>query len=167
MKLFHVSEAENIAEFVPRYSIPANQAVVWAIAEFRLANYLLPRDCPRVCFSAGEKSIQSDRQRFLGSSEQAIAIESVWYEKAFGTTLYLYEMPNAGFTLFDSVAGYYVSNRTVIPLQQCIVKQPIMEILSRKIELRILPSLWHLYDEVINSTLNFSAIRMNNAQPRT
>ena len=52
MKLFHVSEEKKIEEFVPRYSDSTKEPVVWAIAEAKLANYLLPRNCPRVCFSA-------------------------------------------------------------------------------------------------------------------
>ncbi|MEN9566251.1 MAG: hypothetical protein RLZZ69_1447, partial [Cyanobacteriota bacterium] len=35
------------------------------------------------------------------------------------------------------------------------------------IELRLLPSLWQLHDAVVNSTLEFSSIRMKNAQPKT
>ncbi|HEY9769917.1 MAG TPA: hypothetical protein V6C71_15715 [Coleofasciculaceae cyanobacterium] len=47
MKLFHVSEEENIIEFVPRYSAHTEKPVIWAIAESKLAYYLFPRDCPR------------------------------------------------------------------------------------------------------------------------
>ncbi|PWU17446.1 MAG: hypothetical protein C5B49_08870 [Bdellovibrio sp.] len=42
----------------------------------------------------------------------------------------------------------------------------ISEILSREIELRFVPDLWCLYDEVVESSLGFSIIRMRNAQPR-
>ena len=130
MKLFHVSEEKNITKFIPRYSQHTKKSVVWAIAETKLANYLLPRDCPRICFSVGEKTSLADRQHFLGSSQQVVAIEALWYEKAITTTLYLYEMPNAAFCLFDSIAGYYLANSIVVPVWQHIVHQPIKELLS-------------------------------------
>ena len=40
----------------------------------------------------------------------------------------------------------------------------ILELLNRGVELRIVPSLWPLRDEVVKSTLQFSLIRMRNAQ---
>ena len=166
MKLFHVSEESNIAKFIPRYSSQTQKPVVWAIAESKLANYLLPRDCPRVCFSAGEKTSAADRQH-LGSSEQAIAIETSWYDKAISTTLYLYEMPSTAFDLYDAIAGYYIANAVVVPVQQHIATQPIEKLLARNVELRILPSLWQLHDAVVNSTLDFSIIRMKNARSRS
>jgi hypothetical protein len=167
MRLFHVSEKKNIRKFVPRITPHTENSVVWAIAEAKLANYLLPRDCPRVCFTVGSETSQEDRLHFLGSSEKAIAIEALWYQKAITTTLYLYEMPSNTFSLFDAIAGYYISNSVVIPLQQQIINQPIEKLLSQNVELRLLPSLWQLHDAVANSTLDFSMIRMKNAQPRS
>jgi len=35
-----------------------------------------------------------------------------------------------------------------------------------EIELRIVPNLWPLWDRVVASTLDFSGIRLRNAQPR-
>lgn len=166
MKLFHVSEDYNIAKFIPRYSLHTETSVIWAIADSKLANYLLPRDCPRVCFYASNKTSAAERQQFLGSSQQVIAIESAWYEKTITTTLYLYEMPGFAFKLFDSIAGYYVADSIVFPLRQHIINNPIRELLARNVELRILPSLWQLHDAVANSTLNFSMIRMKNAQAK-
>ena len=164
MKLFHVSEESNITEFAPRYSSYTKKPVVWAIAESKLANYLLPRDCPRVCFSKGEKTSAADSQH-LGLSRHAIAIETSWFARAVSTTLYLYEMPNAAFNLYDAIAGYYIADAVVIPIQQHIIERPI-EVLAKNVELRILPSLWQLHDAVIDSTLDFSIIRMKNARPR-
>lgn len=130
MKLFHVSEAKNIAEFVPRYSQHIQNSVVWAIAESKLANYLLPRNCPRVCFSVGNQTSEVERRHFLGSSKQVVAIEASWYEKAISTTLYLYEMPDITFELYDAIAEYYIADTTVVPVRQHIVYQPIEELLS-------------------------------------
>lgn len=166
MKLFHVSEEENIEEFIPRYSDSTKEPVVWALAEVKLANYLLPRNCPRVCFSVNNATFKEDIQRFFGLLKQVVAIESCWYKKAIATTFYLYEMPRNAFTLFDTVAGYYVANSVIVPITRDVVKQPIKAILKRDIEIRILSSLWQLHDEIVNSSLDFSAIRMKNARPR-
>ena len=50
-RLFHVSDVSGIQVFEPRMS-RTGEALVWAIEESKLANYLLPRDCPRVTFYA-------------------------------------------------------------------------------------------------------------------
>jgi hypothetical protein len=166
-KLFHVSEQADINEFSPRASPHPNQPVVWAIAENKLANYLLPRNCPRVAYCAGAKTSIADRRHFLSFSSQAIAIEALWYEQVINTTLYLYEMPAYSFNLFDSIAGYYVSHGVIFPKAKHVIDNPLQAILAQNIELRLLPSLWQLHDAVVNSTLEFSSIRMKNAQPKT
>ncbi|MEY4519533.1 MAG: hypothetical protein RLZZ499_2133 [Cyanobacteriota bacterium] len=166
-KLFHVSEQADINKFIPRPSPHTNQPVVWAIAENKLANYLLPRNCPRVAYCVGDQTSIADQRHFLSFSSQAIAIEALWYEQAINTTLYLYEMPAHTFNLFDYVAGYYVSYAVVFPEAKHIIDAPIQAILAKNIELRLLPSLWQLHDAVVNSTLEFSSIRMKNAQPKT
>ncbi len=120
----------------------------------------------RVFSRKNDKTSEVDRQRFLGSAQQAIAIETLWYEKAITTILYLYEMPSSTFSLFDSIAGYYVSHSLVLPTSKYTVNAPIKQLLSNNTELLILPSLWQLHDAVVNSTLEFSIIRMKNAQPR-
>ena len=166
MKLFHVSEEQDIKNFIPRYSSRINQSVVWAISENKLANYLLPRDCPRIAYCAGKNTLEMDKKHFLGASHQVVAIENKWYKKATTTTLYLYELPDCAFSLFDAIAGYYTTERTVTPIHKQIINTPIKELLSRNIEVRIMPCLWKLYDAVVDSTLEFSIIRMKNARLR-
>ena len=75
-------------------------------------------------------------------------------------------MPNAAFNLYDAIAGYYISDAVVVPVQQHIIERPIEKLLARNVELRIVPSLWQLHDAVVGSTLDFSIIRIKNAQPR-
>jgi len=54
MRLFHVSEENNIAEFIPRVpdreNFDKSIGLVWAIDEARLPNFLTPRNCPRVAY---------------------------------------------------------------------------------------------------------------------
>jgi hypothetical protein len=72
-KLFHVSEQADIKEFIPRFSPHTNQPVVWAIAENKLANYLLSRNCSRVAYCVGDKTSIADQKHFLSFSSQEIA----------------------------------------------------------------------------------------------
>ena len=171
--LYHISEKPNIARFEPRPapspSSGAEGEMVWAIAGRLLHNYLLPRDCPRVTFYALPDSAPEDIERLMGQSaaDHIVAIESGWYERACTTRLYCYELPPATFTSYkDEGAGYYTSRETVLPLSMRPIDHPLCEMLERNVELRSTPSLWPLRDAVVDSTLQFSIIRMRNARPR-
>ena len=76
-RLFHVSEDTGITRFEPRPSPSADAGVigtaVWALSEDFLPNYLLPRDCPRICFRASERTTDEDRERFLGAASHVVA----------------------------------------------------------------------------------------------
>lgn len=91
MRLFHVSEESDIKVFTPRIplrqDVNQNIGLVWAIDDARLPNYLTPRNCPRVTYSVGPQTTDSDKKLFFSSSEisHAIVLESKWY----------YEMQNA------------------------------------------------------------------------
>lgn len=171
--LYHISEEPDIARFDPRPapSLSSGQqgTMVWAISGRLLHNYLLPRDCPRVTFYALPDSAPEDIERLMGQSaaQYIVAIEAGWFERAYSTRLYCYELPPAPFTVHaDEGAGYYISKESVVPLSVRTIDAPLAEITSRNVELRATPSLWPLRDAVIASTLQYSIIRMRNAQPR-
>ena len=164
--LYHVSEEFGIARFEPRSSQYTNGLSVWAIHERRLCNYLLPRDCPRVTYYAGDDTTGSDVERFLGSSPAVVAIESGWWERARSCRLYGYRLPPETFECFDACAGYFVSRVAVVPDGIEVFDDPLGELLSRGVELRVLPNLWFLRDAVVESSLQFSLIRMRKATPR-
>lgn len=165
-RLFHVSEESGIARFEPRASEYAKDLVVWAIEERRLCNYLVPRECPRVTCYAGPDAATADVERFLGSSPAVVAIESGWLERVRSTRLFCYHMPPETFECLDACAGYFVSRAPVVPWRIEVVEDPVAALLARGIELRIVPNLWSLRDDVVASTLQFSLIRMRNAAPR-
>src|SRR5262245_45763779 len=77
-RLFHVCDRSGIDRFEPRPSARAHDPVVWAIDDERLRNYLLPRDCPRVTYSAAGDATHADVARFLGAAEAVVAVESQW-----------------------------------------------------------------------------------------
>lgn len=141
-------------------------ALVWAIAETHLANYLLPRECPRVCFRAAPDSSQADVERFLGGSGSVVAIEQVWQQQVRSAHLYCYQMPVQGFELHDANAGYWVSKCPIIPTAMRDLTNLLEEIADLGASLRSVASLWPLHDDIASSSLNFSMIRMRNAAPR-
>jgi hypothetical protein len=59
-----------------------------------------------------------------------------------------------------------VSRETVVPVSVEPVGDLMEALAAAGAELRIMPSLWPLYDAVIASTLDFSIIRWRNASPR-
>ena len=164
--LFHVSEQDGIERFEPRWSEIAKQNAVWAIDAERLRNYLLPRECPRVTYYAGPQTVSADVKRFLAESKAVVAIESSWFERVRSCRLYCYHLPADTFVSIDECAGYYVSDVPVVPVRVEVFDNLILELLNRGVELRIVESLWPLRDEVVASTLQFSMIRMRNAQAR-
>lgn len=165
--LFHVSEEGGIARFVPRASDYTDHPVVWAIHKARLCNYLLPRDCPRVTFSANAGTPSADIARLLGEDRIVIAVEEKWLERIRTTSLFVYAMPHAPFSQHDAAAGYWVSEEPVTPLRCDELLDLPEAIAARGATLRILPSLWPLHDKVAASRLRFSMIRMRNAIPRS
>jgi hypothetical protein len=161
--LFHVSEEPGIVEFSPRPSKYTKVPVVWAVNDEKLRNYLLPRDCPRVTYYANAETVPEDSARFLGTSSAVVAIEASWWNRVRASTLFSYQLPPESFTCIDECAGYFVSRESVRPLHVEIIEDPIAALLARGVELRILPILGPLRDSVVASTLQFSIIRMRNA----
>jgi hypothetical protein len=164
--LFHVSEEPGIERFEPRPSPSSDTPVVWAIDEERLRNYLLPRECPRVTFYAGQQTTAADVERFLGSSTSVVAVEGGWLERIRSVQLYCFEMPPRTFACVDECAGYFVSREAVVPAGVRVVNDAVAALIELGVELRLLPNLWPLRDAVVSSTLQFSVIRMRNALPR-
>lgn len=169
--LFHVSETDGIAHFEPRPPRPRvgapEGARVWAIDDAHLHTYLLPRDCPRITFWRKADSAERDVLRFLGSTtaRHVLCIESGWLARAMNHRLYIYEMPAATFELEDDNAGHYISRQAVTPLGVTIIDQPLVHLVQRDVELRVMPSLWELREAIVDSTLAFSITRMRNAAP--
>ena len=170
--VYHISEEPNIVRFEPRPPPSANSGqtglMVWAVGDRLLHNYLLPRDCPRVTFYAGPNSTAADVDRHLGTTDAryVVAIEAGWMPAVRSGVLYQYALPTETFTAVDVGAGYYISRQAVAPLSVVRIDDILGVLLARGVELRVTPSLWRLCDAIVVSTLQFSMIRMRNAQPR-
>lgn len=169
-RLFHVSEDFGIARFEPRPSPSADAGVigtaVWALAEPFLPNYLLPRDCPRICFRAKDATSSADRERFLGAAHHVVAFEAAWLDRVRRARLAVYEMPPDSFedTLLE--AGYWISRESVVPRGMTVVEDCLGALTAAGVEVRVLQDFWPLCDAVAGSSLRFSIIRKRNARER-
>lgn len=76
----------------------------------------------------------------------------------------LLRITNSNLELFDDSAGYYTSYERVIPTSVKTIDNAVVELALRNIELRILPNLVGLAQEVKKSSFEFSLIRMRNAK---
>jgi hypothetical protein len=167
VKLFHISEEPDIKIFNPRpVKAGLEGNAVWAIDEEHLPNYLLPRDCPRVTYFIDEKTNGYDIKKFFSETyaKRIIAVETKWLKQIVDQPLYKYEFRADNFELADKTAGYYISRKSVKPENTSKIENPLYAMFESNIELRVMPLLWKLREEVINSTLGFSIIRMNEAQ---
>ena len=168
-RLFHASEELDIARFEPRPSPSTNMTLgtcVWSICEAHLPNYLLPRECPRVCFRRGPQTTEADAERFLGAAGHVVAFPATWLDTVRRVRLALYEMPPQTFFEADAEAGYWISRETVEPVRRTIVEDALYALIEAGAEVRVLQDIWPLRDAVVASSLRFSIIRYRNAEPR-
>ena len=154
--LWHVSENPEIARFEPH---------VWAVDTRHLPLYWFPRNCPRGTFWADPETTPEDAQRLLGGSSRVHVIEEVWLDRMRTATVVAYRLPEEPFEPHPEVGGYWVSRSAVEP----VAIEPVDDLVGRHeraaIELRVLPNIWPLWNDVAASTLEFSGMRLRNAQP--
>lgn len=155
-RLFHVSDLGPFEVMSPR------AGPVWAIDEAHLVNYLLPRECPRVCWvppaGAGHPLLGSPARR-------VVAVEHCWVPRLTGAGLSVHELDPAGFTLRDANAGYWVCTADVRVRAVRRVDDCFAALAARGAELRLTASLHPYVAAVLAAATEFSSIRMRNASP--
>ena len=172
MKLYHVSEENNIEIFIPRIptrnDLDKSVGLVWAINKKCLPNFLTPRDCPRVTYHIGKNTSKDDIDIYISSKgiSHVVVIENSWFETMKNTKLYLYEFNSDEFELQDEIAGYYVSKKPQIPILVYELDDLFYELFKRNVELRIVDNLWDICDEIKKTTFNWSMCRMGFAKER-
>lgn len=172
MRLFHISEEDNISIFIPRLpkrkDLEQGTGLVWAITEDCLPNYLTPRNCPRVTYHCNERTTGKDINDFLSSEtiKHVVAIEHNWFEAMRNTKLYLYEFDTTDFYLQDRGAGYFVSEKIQVPINKIVVDDLFIELIKRNVEVRIIDNLWDLSEKVIKTSFDWSMCRMDFAQKK-
>ena len=164
MRLFHISEDGYIEKFIPRRSkeIWEYKNYVWAIEEEKIQNYLLPRDCPRICLMSKDDFVL---ENYLVSDKKSyIIIPFYWKERLENSVLFRYEFDPINFKLIDSIAGYYVSEHVEVPinkkrLENCLEE---LELLNVGVISMEVGELEHLKKKVIERVEDFSIIRWSN-----
>jgi hypothetical protein len=167
--LWHVSEDAAIERFEPHVSATADSSEprVWAIDTRHLPLYWFPRDCPRGTFWAGPGTAAEDADRLLAGATRVHAIEAAWLNPVRTAHIVAYRLPEATFTPDEEVGGYWLSRRAVEPLEVVELGDLLGLHADAEIELRLVASLWPLWDRVVASSLEFSGMRLRNAAPRT
>ena len=168
--LWHVSEDPELEHFAPHRAKTAasDEPLVWSIDTRHLPLYWFPRDCPRCTFWAGERTIKADVGLFLGgnAASRVHVIEDHWLDRVSAAMLYLYRMPEATFSESLDTAGYWVSREPVDAIARVTINDLVGRHAAAAIELRTVPNLWRLWDDVVASTLEYSGMRLRNALPR-
>jgi hypothetical protein len=166
--LWHVSEDASITGFEPHQAPFAltDEPLVWAVDTRHLPLFWFPRDCPRGTFWAGPETSPEAAERFLlGTSEQVHAAESGWLETIREARVLAYRLPEETFEPHPTVGGYWLSRESVEPLELVELGDLLARHAEAGVELRLVPSLAPLWERVIASTLEFSGIRLRNADP--
>jgi hypothetical protein len=160
-ELWHFSEDASLGRFVPR------DGKVWAIDDRHAWLYWFPRDCPRACFWAVASTTDDDVERWLdGDRERRVAvIETAWLERMRTIRLYAYRMPPEPFDVVTD-DRFYIASVPVEATERVEVGDLLARHAEAGIELRIAPALYPLWDKVIETTLDFSGIRLRNAVRR-
>lgn len=156
--LWHFSEDRSLGRFVPR------DGKVWAIDDRHSWLYWFPRDCPRACFWAVQRTTDEDVERWLdGDRDRRVAaIETGWLERLRAVRLYAYRMPPEPFDVVED-DRFYIASTPVAAIERVAVGDLLARHAETGIELRIAPALYPLWDRVIETTLEYSGIRLRNA----
>jgi hypothetical protein len=135
---------------------------VWAVDEEHLPNYLLPRECPRVCWATAPQL----PALLAAPSGRVIAVEHGWVPAVQAAQLYVHELDPSRFTLLDAVAGYWVSETEATVRRVELIEDCLRALAEHDVELRMTASLWPYIDAVVEAGGEFSVIRSRNARPR-
>jgi len=166
-RLFHISEENNINEFLPRESKKHwnYEKYVWAISEDKVHHYLFPRKCPRICISEKlhlfAKWINFE---IIENMQPVIFVSNDWKESIYNCTLYQYEFNPANFTEIDKIAGYYVSKSAENPINTIVVNNCLAKLKRLKIEVVSTEnqSLRSIKDIVLQNLTEFSILKWSN-----
>ncbi|MEL6275679.1 MAG: DUF6886 family protein, partial [Bacteroidota bacterium] len=170
-QLYHISEDGNIQEFLPRPSKSqwGFHSYVWAITDQRLHNYLLPRDCPRICLVKNEESLQYDWAFGPQDMEYTakIFVPINWRERVESASLYRYSFTSEHFRCVDEIAGYYVSKEREVPAEVVPISSCPSALQQRGISIVYLSvdELRALEELVTKYLTQYSIIRWRNLEP--
>ncbi|MGP3916427.1 DUF6886 family protein [Nonomuraea sp. 10N515B] len=168
-QVLHFSEDPTIERFVPHVAPTSalSEAYVWAVDHDRCPDYWFPRACPRAMAWVGPRTTEADKVRIIGPGcgERVHAIEYGWLDALRDVKLYAYRLPADDFAPIGDPPSAVVAKVPVEPLGPPERVGDLFELHEEAgIQLRVLPNLWAFWHEVIESTLEFSGIRLRNAR---
>ena len=158
-----MSENPSIRHFAPHVAKTSDreEPLVWAVDTRHLPLYWFPRDCPRACFWARDQTSSEDAALLQGSP-QVHAAESGWRERIRAARVVAYRLPEEAFR--HDGDGFWVSRTSVEPLEVVELGDLLERHAAAAIELRFVASIWPLWKQVMESTLEYSGIRLRNAE---
>jgi hypothetical protein len=161
-----MSEEDSIQRFEPRANPEhdSDAALVWAIDSAHAPAYWFPRECPRGTFWAVTETSDEDVEHFLLGDRglRVHLVQADWLEAVRSTRVIAYRLPTETFEPYGRAAGYWISSEPVTPIELVEVGDLLAKHAEAGIELRIVPKLWPIWQQVIDSTLEFSGIRLRN-----
>lgn len=164
--LWHFSQDPSLARFRPHVpaSNPGAPPLVWAVDTRHAPLFWFPRDCPRGCIWPVATTTAEDREGFFGQSaaSRIHVMEAGWLDRLRACRLYAYRLPAGAFRPHE-VGGYWVADDLVEAADQVVVDDLVGRHASAGIELRITPSIWPFWRQVVSSTVEFSGSRLGNA----
>lgn len=172
-ELLHFSEDPTITRFAPHVAATAQQpeAYVWANGPDRAPSYWFPRQCPRGTAWVGPGTSDEDRDRIVGagSGDRVHAVEYRWLDRMRTTRLYAYRFAEADFRSFPFDADHAHAWVATVEVEPLGPPEPVGDLLAvheeAGIQLRVLTDLRPFWAAVAASTLEFSGIRLRNADP--
>ena len=164
--LWHVSEDASIERFEPHVGRTAasREPRVWAVDTRHLPLYWFPRECPRGTFWATPGTTTADAELLVGAT-RVHAVEGRWLEQIRSAQVVAYRLPGATFEPDSEVGGYWLSREPVVPVEMVELGDLLALHAGSGIELRLVANLWPLWNRVVSSSLEFSGIRLHNAEP--
>ncbi len=123
---------------------------------------LVPAGVPARLLQRDEDTTDEDVERWLDGdrTRRVGVIETGWLERFRAARVYAYRLPPESFERWDK---FFISRETVVPIEVVELGDLLTRHAEAGNELRIAPSLYPLWDKVIETTLDFSGIRLRNA----
>jgi hypothetical protein len=167
--LWHFSEDVSLRHFEPRLTPtnPEAPELVWAVDTRHAPMFWFPRDCPRGCIWPVSTTTGADRRAFFGpagATSRLHVVEQSWRERIAACRLFAYRLPTEAFKP-HGVGGYWVSADPVEAIEQVELGDLVARHAGAGIELRGVDSIWPFWERVVRSTVEFSGMRLANAEP--
>lgn len=163
--LWHVSEDDSVRRFEPRRApaSPLDEPLVWAVDTRHLPLYWFPRECPRAMFWASSATTDADVVRFLDGERRlrAHVVEPARLEAMRTSRVVAYRLPEETFERWDR---FWISRTAVEPLELVELGDLVGRHEHARIALRADDDLLALWRRVVESTLDYSGIRLRNAR---